>query len=447
MKLKLQGITAIVGKLLLVAITLEILLGGNGYLTKVQGFRLRELLFACAMVWVAARLLVLEPVRIPKTVWIIFGAFLATTAFSAAIGYFAGSRQGAILAELKPLSYFPMLLFFFIAIRDRWDVTLVCGLIVVCGAIQAVAYLSVLGAAAAGMVDYSDVYLFLRQSDEFIFRHNPELEVFVGFLYKGAFHIGVAALLAIFDPYKWTKVVAVALIAALALTLTRGLVAALILTIAAGALLSLNWSRMPIYMAACVLALGILFAGTRAEAILLGSESIVEFDTAGDGSRTEPRKMGAEDLFIRPTDSIRAADMAVVIRELDMQMVMVGNGLGSKIGARERIELTYLELLYKQGIAGLALWGGILLWAFSLLRQVPRQDRPLAQCMFLAGLYVYFATATNTFLTGSIGMAVVFMSLASLSALQANGSPAEQGARPWYFFLRVGRPDAAGLDK
>ncbi|MGB3335593.1 MAG: hypothetical protein WBA73_00290 [Devosia sp.] len=447
MRLNLQGITAIVGKLLLVAITLEILLGGNGYLTKLHGFRLRELLFACAMVWVAARLLVLEPIRIPKPVWVIFGAFLATTAFSAVLGYFSGSRPGAILAELKPLSYFPMLLFFFVAIRDRWDVTLVGGLIVACGAIQAVAYLSVLGGAAVGILDYSSIYLFLRQSDEFIFRHNPELEVFIGFLYKGAFHIGVAALLTVFDPYKWTKVLAVALIAALALTLTRGLVAALVLTIAAGAILGLNWRRMPIYIAACILALGILFAGTRAEAILLGSEFTIEYDTAEEGSGNERSRVSTQDLFIRPTDSIRVADMGVVMRELDVQMVTIGNGLGSKIGARERIEMTYLELLYKQGIPGLALWTSILLWAFVLLLKVPRQDRPLGLGMFLAGLYVYFATITNTFLTGSIGMATVFMSLASLWALRADNAPLEQGTRRWYFFLGSGRPDEVGVDR
>lgn len=431
MKLKFHGITAIIGKLLLVVVTLEILLGGNGYLTKLQGFRLRELLFACAMVWVAVRLLVLEPIRIPRTVWVIFGAFLATTAFSALLGYLSGSRQEAILAELKPLSYFPMLLFFFVAIRDRRDVTLVGGLILACGSIQAVAYLSVLGAAAVGILDYNSIYLFLRQSDEFIFRHNPEYEVFVGFLYKGAFHIGVAALLAVFDPYKWTKVLAVALIAALALTLTRGLVGALVLAIAIGAVLGLKGGRMPIYIAACVLALGILFAGTSTEAGLVGSEF----------------RLGSKDMFIRPTDSIRVADMDLVTRKLDAQTVIIGNGLGSKIGARERIEMTYVELLYKQGIVGLALWAGILVWAFTLLLEVPRQDRPLGLAMFLAGLYVYFATITNTFLTGSIGMAIVFMSLAGLWALRADHAPARQGTRAWYFFLRGGRSDEAGLKK
>ena len=408
-KLMTPETAATVGRILLVAIIVEILLGGNGYLIKLQGFRLRELLFACAMIWVLVRLLALEPIDVPKTVWLIFAAFLATTIFSALLGYFSGSRPGAILAELKPLSYFPMLLFFFVTIRDQSDVTLVGRLIVVCGVIQAIAYLSVLGGAAIGILDYSNVYQYLRQSDEFIFRHNPDLGVFIGFLYKGAFHIGVAALLVIYDPNKCSKLLAVLLITALSLTLTRGLVGALVLTIAAGAMLSFNWRKMPIYVAACVLAFGTLIAGTRAESILLGSQHSLK-----------PAEISTKNSFFRPTDSIRKTDMEIVTQELSFQMLAVGNGLGSRIGARERIEMTFVELLVKQGIPGLSLWGGILIWSFFLLRNVQQTNKALGLTMFLIGLYVYFATITNTFLTGSIGMPIVFISLASLWVMGNN---------------------------
>lgn len=52
----------------------------------------------------------------------------------------------------------------------------------------------------------------------------------------------------------------------------------------------------------------------------------------------------------------------------------------------------------------------------------------------LSSIFVYLVTATNTFLTGSIGMAVVFISLASLLALSEEERPAPMRREEWYGF-------------
>src|SRR3546814_3799377 len=75
-----------------------------------------------------------------------------------------------------------------------------------------VLYLLTLASAYTGVVSYSSIYNLLHQSDEFIFRHNPNYGVFIGFLYKGVFYVCIAALFLLFDPFRWTKFLAAALI-------------------------------------------------------------------------------------------------------------------------------------------------------------------------------------------------------------------------------------------
>jgi O-antigen ligase len=79
--------------------------------------------------------------------------------------------------------------------------------------------------------------------------------------------------------------------------------------------------------------------------------------------------------------------------------------------------MNYLELLYKQGLPGIGFWLVLLYINFMAFRSIERPKRQQALPFFLAAVFVYFATATNTFLTGSIGMSVVLMSTAVLLTL------------------------------
>lgn len=182
------------GRALLGLVLIDLLLGGNGYLIDIGGFRVREVLFPLCLLWAAARLTVVEPIRLPKVIWVFLAFFFATTLLAVLVGYFGGSRVPAIIAELKPLSYFLMLPFFMLAIRTFDDISFVARLVVICAMILALAYLLLLAAAYLGFLDYGAIYEFLRQSDEFIFRHNPAYGTFVGFLYKGMFNVCLAVI-------------------------------------------------------------------------------------------------------------------------------------------------------------------------------------------------------------------------------------------------------------
>ena len=116
-----------------------------------------------------------------------------------------------------------------------------------------------------------------------------------------------------------------------------------------------------------------------------------------------------------------------LVPELDTSMLIFGRGMGALIGERGRIEMTYPEVFYKQGGIGLLLWGAVLLVNFMAFLRVRESMRQQALVFHLAALFVYFATATNTFLTGSIGMSIVLISTVVL--LVMNKSQLHAGAR------------------
>jgi hypothetical protein len=230
---------------LLTVLLLEILLGGNGYLTEISGVRLRVILSSVCLIWVASRMLSRHFAMILHQIFGLFFLFLGTTIFGLMIGLVNENNLQAIAVELKPLSYFPLLLFFALAIRTEEDINRVTRLIVLCGVLQATLFVCMMFAAHLGIIRYSTIYMLLRESDEFIFRHNPEEGFFVGFLYKGTFHLPIAALFLLLDTFWKNRWLAFIVLVAILLTETKGLMAAMFISLFAGVLL------LPKKMACC----------------------------------------------------------------------------------------------------------------------------------------------------------------------------------------------------
>ena len=453
----------LVEKTLLVAVLLDLALGGNGYLFHIFGLRLREIFFVPCLAWALLRLTYLHPIRLDRHIVVISAAFFAVTIFDTLLGYYNGHRVGAIIAEIKPLSYFPMLFFFLVAIRTRKDLMLVAGILVACGMLLALIYLLVLGLTGAGFIHRMRLAWFLQlTSDEFIFRRVP----FVGFFYKGDFYICVAVIFLLFDPLRWTKVLAAIGVIAIAMTLTRGLALALVASILTGIAFNENRKRAVLLVGQCVLLLAVLFVAEKAEIawqeppsseavspgksvgaspIFLAVKSVdLAFSSARplfETAKPERRDFAASDQDLpapgamqRLGDYQRLGDLKFILERLDLSMVLFGRGLGAPIAGRDRIESTYPEMLYKQGLPGLLVWFLLAFYSFSLYRKIPRETRQFGVTFLLSSIFVYLVTATNTFLTGSIGMAVVFISLASLLVLSEEQRPAPMRREEWYGF-------------
>ncbi len=463
---------------LLVAVLLDLALGGNGYLTQIGGFRLREIFYVLCMAWVVLRLVLIAPVRLDATIAGITIFFIAVTALDALIGYIGGSQPSAILAELKPLSYFPMLLFFAVTIRKREDLSLVAVILAACGFVVGLVYLMTLLAAAAGFIDYLKAYKFLEKSDEFIFRYSVDGR-FIGFFYKGTFYTAVAAIFLLFDPFRKTKLLAAIAVIAMAMTLTRGVCGALLASILAGAVLNRNWRRAPVLIGHAVLLAAILSIAIRSETALIPPpeepHSGQRIDTPpippapapvtapepAKSAPAEPPKLEAapagspkletvvpapvppaEEIkpeppeTWRPGDTRRMEDIGFVLQHTTLSTALVGHGLGAPIGSRNRIELTYVEIFYKQGLLGLAVWMLLFAYSFVLYLRIPAETKQFGLAFLLSSFFVAVATASNTFMTGSIGMAVVFIAATSLLVLSKE-RPHPMLAGDWYGLRRL----------
>jgi hypothetical protein len=445
-------------KALLVAVLLDLALGGNGYLILIGGFRLREIFYVLCLAWVALRLVLIDPVRLDAPIVAMTIFFVTVTALDAAIGYLGGSQSSAILAELKPLSYFPMLLFFAVAIRKREDLSLVACIFAACGLVVGLMYLMTLLSAAAGLVDYVKVFRFLLQSDEFIFRHNPT-GPFIGFLYKGMFYTCIAAIFLLFDPFRNTKLLAAIAMIAMAMTVTRGLAGALLASIIAGTALNQNWRRAPVLIGNAVLLVAILVIAVRSETALLiasgdlypgpGQTAPIQSSKPGSGAAPifgERRRPTEEEIkksypqvTARPGDTQRIEDIGFIFNHTTISTALLGHGLGAPIGIRNRIELTYFETFYKQGLLGLAVWLFLFAYSFMLYLRIPAETKQFGLAFLLSSFFVAVATASNTFLTGSIGMAVVFIAAAGLLVLSRE-RPHPMLAEDWYVFWRRNAP-------
>jgi len=176
--------------------------------------------------------------------------------------------------------------------------------------------------------------------------------------------------------------------------LTRGLVAALVLSLAVGPLLVPTKNRVAMLLLAVATVSALILASTTSS---FDMWSVIE----------------------RPdSDDVRLADLDKVKSEIDTPMLIYGRGLGAPVGDRDRIEMTYVEVLYKQGIIGLSLWIAVFLVNLTAFYSLRRSLKPQALPFLLATAYVYASTATNTFLTGSIGMSIVLISTVVLLAMK-----------------------------
>ncbi len=441
---------------------LDLGLGGNGYLIHIFGLRLREVFFVLCLAWVALRLTCIDPVRPDANLVRLSIAYLAVTGFGALLGYYSGNRTEAIVAELKPLAYFPMLFFFHVSIRTRRDVALAAGILVVCGMLLALVYLLVLMLTGAGVLPRMRLAWLLQGngSDEFIFRRLP----FVGFFYKGDFYICIAVIFLLFDPFRWTKVLATIGVVAIAMTLTRGLAIALVASIFVGIALNYSRTRALLLVGQCALLFTVLYFAEKVEigwsappssqaaspAKSAGTSPMLLAVSSVDPVYSSPRSalqaakpdnidFAASDQDSAPPGTMqrlgdyqRLGDLKFIWERLDPSMVLFGRGLGAPIGGRDRIESTYPEMLYKQGLPGLTVWFLIALYTVSLYRNCARQTKQFALAFLLSSIFVFVVTASNTFLTGSIGMAVVFISLASLLVLSQEPPTTPMRREDWY---------------
>jgi hypothetical protein len=366
---------------MLIVVTSELFLMGGGRLVEIGPLTLRMVLFGAAQIYT---IVLLFKRKIDPQALALFLYFIASLLLAAFIGFSNGADSGLVLEDIKPLSFFTMVLFFSIFIDNRQRVVLVAETVKVCSVILMTVYFLLLVGIYFKLIDFVTFYNFMDATGEVSFR--PE----VGFFYKGFLYLCVGCLFFLFSGKKADKFIAVLLLLSLIMTFTRGF------------LLSTG-ATVVIYM----------FAKKNAKILASIAILIVFTFFFAPWFITQLGDKSTSDL-------VRVITYQQVKESLTPFSILFGHGLG--IGVEERtvhMEASYLEIFHKQGVVGLSPWLLIFLlviWSYSKISD--KENRTIALPFVLSMILIYIQTVTNPFLNNPIGMSMVLITLCVVRTLR-----------------------------
>ena len=377
-------------RVIFVLLTFEVLVGGGGRLLEIGPVTARMLLFAAALLLTVVTVALRGTLPGGRLTLMLLSAFLFVLSSGVVVGLSRGNSSAAVWADLQPLLFFLLAPFVALSLEDRRNVEALRPLVVVAGLTLAFLYIGVLVLLIAGRIDFSWLYEVLDASGEFMFRG----ENF--FFYKGFVYLGVCVVFLIAVPGRFALPFLAVTGIALVLTLTRGF----IISTTVAVLMLLYVLRMR--LAAVLLAIACAAALLVAFVVLYSS-------VAGF---SEQRSI---------SNAVRMDDMAFIFGNVGPLTMLFGNGFGTPVAERLNIENTYLWVLWKNGLVGLAFWLAPLLACIVLFSRIPRRaaEFRLGCALLFSAVLIYVQSAMNPYLNNPIGLMMVMIALFGLRELSA----------------------------
>ena len=203
------------------------------------------------------------------------------------------------------------------------------------------------------------------------------------------------------------------LLIAILFTVTRGFWLALLATYAVYYFTKSTSSKVKSF-AFVVLAIGIV-AGGKA---LVGKTSQLIDEVRSDRietSGTPPKSTLLGDRNY--SDEGRLQQIKEVATQVTFGSALWGHGFGNGVTSRPvHMEISYLEILHKQGLPGLALWAG-LLWLL-ITKYNAAQPGGLRDAFFFSSLFTFIQSLTNQYINNPIGLSMILLSLVCLDVLR-----------------------------
>lgn len=297
-----------------------------------------------------------------------------------------------LFTDLSPLFYFYTIIFFDLYFRTFSDIVFIERLLKISAISLAGLYLIYILLIAVGFFNFDLVYLFMEDSSDIMFRGKEGALFYKGFIYLAiglVFYISRAKML------SWQSLL---LMAAIYFTHTRAFV---IIVLCACCCYILYWLyircyRVPLKYVIWSISLLLL--------VLLFSAGWYENFIGED------RQGG---------DLVRLETIKQVMEQVTPVSFFIGHGFGIGVPIRPiHMEMSYMEIFHKQGIAGLVFWGYLLLrsclffFSSSLKQQI--QGLPF----LLSILVIYIQSLFNPFLNNPIGMGFVLISYVVLKRIR-----------------------------
>ncbi len=387
------------GRVLLIVVVLEVSLGGGGRLFDTGLVSPRMVLFGLGLAYTAAALLYKK--KISREFVFMTALFFFLSAVSVLIPALKGQSVMVALGDFKPLAYFFMLPFFAVTIRNTDDVLLVGRLLKFSALILAAVYLGVMAFWKSGGMTVMQMYEWLNPAHsaeaEFLFRGDTT------FFFKALLYVGVGLFFFVIERNRYWHGVVATLLLAIALTMTRGMWLSMFMVLAAGAFFFSGSRRK-----GAALASGLLLVGVVGVAVI--NETLP--------SVTQSNAMRLSDLnnLSKASETSLSSEASLSSKALTL---LFGGGFGTQVLGRRIIEITYVNLWFKQGLGGLVFWflpAGYLAWQMRAIRDAAL--RAMAIPYVMAAAFVYTVSFTNPFLTNPIGMAVVLIAMVAVRVIR-----------------------------
>jgi len=366
---------------MLLAIVAELIFFGGGRLIDIGPVTFRMIFFALAQIYVVCAIF---KSKIKPYVMGLVLYFVCSLTFSAVMGLSNNADSELVVTDMKSISYFVMLIFFYITIKNRQTIISVSNTIKTCSFVVATAYLCILIAIFLGYIDYGKLWQLLGSSDEFIISEGR-------FFYKGFLYLCIGFVFFSVESSKKLKVVSILFLVGIIFTFTRGLM----LSTAAVYLLYITVFTPLKMKKFIVLSLSMLIL------VLLASWYIENLGDRGDSNNQ------------------RIIALKQVKEALTPLSLLFGHGLGIGVEEKpEHMEITYVEIFHKQGAVGLFLWVTVFVSIiYRYIRIDNKGDRLIALPYVLSTILIYIQTSTNPFLNNPIGMGMVLISLVVVTVL------------------------------
>jgi len=385
---------------------IEIAIGGGGRLTAIGPVSLRMILFVLALLISAFYFIRGRKIPADYTSLLVF--FSIASIIGILIGLSSGANRSLLWEDIKPLLYFLILPFFYFAVSDIKILNQTASVFKVSGIVLTAAFFAILLSIHLHLIPFLSLYKPLILTEEFFFRGE------LTFTYKGFLFLCIGFLFFHFTGGKYKALFMTLLCMAILFTVTRGFWLALFSTYAFYYFVKPNLN---------VRVKGILFASLAITIVLQGQVMITKTSKTIDQLRSTnssavnlpPRNNLLGDRAY--SDKGRFQQIKEVMAEVTPLSILIGHGFGNGIPARPvHMEISYLEIIHKQGILGLAFWACLFWLLFKKYRSAPESG--LRDAFFFSSLFIFLQSLTNQYMNNPIGLSVILLSMVSLDMLQ-----------------------------
>jgi len=372
-------------KVLFILILLELFLGGGGRMVELGFLTLRMILFFTVLAINIPIFLLTK--KIKKYTFDLLILFALPLLFSFIVGIRNGAKLSMIFEDIKPLSYFFSFIFFYININKLSDIQNIIKIIKISSIIMALLYIIAYISINCNLINYSNFYTKLSEYGEFAFRGKQ------AFFYKGFLFMCIGFFFYFNENKYSSKFIAAIIFIAIILTFMRGFIISLILTYTIYMLFIKKITSTRIILS--ILMVGFLLS------------ILSYFQTQKIGNKVE-------------SNNVRLITFKQVYETTNLTDILIGHGFGIGVPVREKhMEMSYLEIFYKQGIVGLLFWIYVFILTIKYYKNsIKNESVKVATPLLLATFFVYLQSLTNPFINNPIGMSMIIISLISLNILQ-----------------------------